>query len=186
MRQTVTNKIGTLPHQFFAMTVATGSENLAQLMYSVMMTGYMFGNAQYRLELQQSLEHIALPDPEEKMYVPDFALGTQKKVAGEVIRWNKITGPEKMDAVKHIEYLEAEIEELNRQVARKSLNGHNELLGYLKTLEPQNLKTSVTETSAPELANLLFWLMVVGYSIHNIEVFFDMERIFSAPPGKNV
>ncbi|CAL9781303.1 unnamed protein product, partial [Musa acuminata subsp. burmannicoides] len=183
-----------------------------------MMTGYMFGNAQYRLELQQSLEHIALPDPEEKMYVlsdiaikmvgevPDFALGTQKKVAGEVIRWNKITGPEKMDAVKYIEYLEAEIEELNRQVARKSLNGHNELLEYLKTLEPQNLKvvpffpnedctfsvhklmirvtwsrTSVTETSAPELANLLFWLMVVGYSIHNIEVFFDMERIFGAP-----
>uniref|UniRef100_A0A804L542 Uncharacterized protein n=2 Tax=Musa acuminata subsp. malaccensis TaxID=214687 RepID=A0A804L542_MUSAM len=42
-------------------------------------------------------------------------------------------------------------------------------------------QTSVTETSAPELANLLFWLMVVGYSIHNIEVFFDMERIFGAP-----
>lgn len=47
-------------------------------------------------------------------------------------------------------------------------------------------QTSVTETSAPELANLLFWLMVVGYSSHNIEVFFDMERIFGAPPGKNV
>lgn len=61
-------------------------------------------------------------------------------MAGEVIRWNKITGPEKMDAVKYIEYLEAEIEELNRQVARKLLNGHNELLEYLKTLEPQNLK----------------------------------------------
>lgn len=26
------------------------------------MTGYMFRNAQYRLELQQSLEQIALPD----------------------------------------------------------------------------------------------------------------------------
>lgn len=45
------------------------AENLAQLMYSVMMNSYMFGNAQYQLELQQSLEHIALPDPEEKMYV---------------------------------------------------------------------------------------------------------------------
>lgn len=31
-------------------------------MYSVMMTGYMFKNAQYRLELQQSLEQVALPD----------------------------------------------------------------------------------------------------------------------------
>lgn len=38
------------------------AENLAQLMYSVMMTGYMFKNAQFRLELQQSLEHATLPN----------------------------------------------------------------------------------------------------------------------------
>lgn len=59
---------------------------------------------------------------------------------GEVIRWNEATGPEKMDAIKYIEMLEAEIEELNRQVARRSGNGQNELLDYLKSLEPQNLK----------------------------------------------
>lgn len=39
------------------------AENLAQLMYSVMMTGYMFRNAQYRLELQTSLSQAALPVP---------------------------------------------------------------------------------------------------------------------------
>jgi hypothetical protein len=66
MRQTVTNMIGTLPPQFFAVTVTTVAENLAQLMYSVLMTGYMFRNAQYRLELQQSLEQIALPEPKEE------------------------------------------------------------------------------------------------------------------------
>ncbi|KAK6131382.1 hypothetical protein DH2020_034867 [Rehmannia glutinosa] len=116
------------------------AENLAQLMYSVLMTGYMFRNAQYRLELQQSLEQVALPEPQEKKDVPDYAPGTQKKVSGEVIRWNNISGPETIDAVKYIELLEAEIEELNRQVARKSANGQNELLEYLKTLEPQNIK----------------------------------------------
>lgn len=42
------------------------AENLAQLMYSVMMTGYMFRNAQYRLELQESLEQVALPDLQDK------------------------------------------------------------------------------------------------------------------------
>lgn len=92
MRQTVTNMIGNLPPQFFAVTVTTVrirytilllflhskspvyklrynyslvqvAENLAQLMYSVMMTGYMFKNAQNRLELQQSLEQVALPEP---------------------------------------------------------------------------------------------------------------------------
>lgn len=213
MRQTVTNMIGTLPPQFFAVTVTTVAENLAQLMYSVLMTGYMFSNAQYRLELQQSLDQVALPEVEDKKDVPDYAPGTQKKVSGEVIRWNNVSGAEKIDAVKYIELLEAEIEELNRQVGRKSANGPNELLDYLKSLEPQNLKeltntagedvvlamntfikrllavkdpgqmkTSVTETSAPELAKLLYWLMVVGYSIRNIEVRFDMERVLGTPP----
>ncbi|KAL3641086.1 hypothetical protein CASFOL_016054 [Castilleja foliolosa] len=224
MRQTVTNMIGTLPPQFFAVTVSTVAENLAQLMYSVLMTGYMFRNAQYRLELQQSLGQAALPEPQEEKDVPDYAPGTQKKVTGEVIRWNNISGPETIDAVKYIELLEAEIEELNRQVTKNSANGQNELLEYLKTLEPQNIKeltssagedvvvamntfvkrllavsdpnqmkTSVTETSAPELAKLLCWLMVVGYSIRNIEVRFDMERVLGAPakpaelpPGEKV
>ena len=40
-------------------TIETVGENLAQLMYSVMMTGYMFRNAQYRMELRQTL--AALP-----------------------------------------------------------------------------------------------------------------------------
>ncbi|XP_052732039.1 uncharacterized protein LOC108341311 isoform X2 [Vigna angularis] len=67
MRQTVTNMIGTLPPQFFAVTITTVAENLAQLMYSVIMTGYMFRNAQYRLELQESLEQVAaLPDVQDK------------------------------------------------------------------------------------------------------------------------
>ncbi|KAL6011890.1 hypothetical protein ACLOJK_002356 [Asimina triloba] len=224
MRQTVTNMIGTLPPQFFVVTVTTVAENLAQLMYSVMMTGYMFKNAQYRLELQQTLEQVALPDAQETQDVPEYAPGTQKNVTGEVIRWNNVSGPEKMDAIKYIELLEAEVEELNLQVKRKSANGQNELLEYLKSLEPQNLKeltssagedvvlamntfikrllavsdpslmkTTATETSAQELAKLLYWLMVVGYSIRNIEVRFDMERVLGAapklaelPPGENV
>ncbi|KAK1320740.1 hypothetical protein QJS10_CPA03g02401 [Acorus calamus] len=213
MRQTVTNMIGTLPPQFFAITVTTVAENIAQLMYSVIMTGYMFRNAQYRLELQQSLEQIALPDVQDKKDAPDYAPGTQKKVSGEVIRWNKISGTEKMEAGKYIELLEAEIEELNKQLGRKTANGQNELLEYLKSLEPQNLKdltssagedvvlamntfikrllgvsdpaqmkVTATETSAPELAKLLYWLMIVGYSIRNIEVRFDMDRVLGVPP----
>uniref|UniRef100_A0A1J3K8E4 Uncharacterized protein n=1 Tax=Noccaea caerulescens TaxID=107243 RepID=A0A1J3K8E4_NOCCA len=227
MRQTVTNMIGTLPPQFFAVTVTSVAENLAQLMMSVLMTGYMFRNAQYRLELQQSLEQVALPEPRDKKEDDqDYAPGTQKNVSGEVIRWNNVSGPEKIDAKKYIELLEAEIEELNRQVGRKSANEQNEILEYLKSLQPQNLKeltstagedvavamntfikrllavsesdqkqmkTNVTETSATDLAKLLYWLMVVGYSIRNIEVRFDMERVLGThaklaelPPGEIV
>ncbi|KAL5705194.1 hypothetical protein ACHQM5_023530 [Ranunculus cassubicifolius] len=148
-----------------------------------------------------------------KLDAPDYAPGTQKKVTGEVIRWNHVSGAERIDAVKYIELLEAEIEELNCQVGRKAANGSNQLLEYLKTLEPQNLKeltssagedavlamntfikrllavsdpaqmkTAATETSAPELAKLLYWLMVVGYGIRNIEVRFDMERMLGTTP----
>uniref|UniRef100_A0A2P2K7Y8 Uncharacterized protein LOC101304060 isoform X2 n=1 Tax=Rhizophora mucronata TaxID=61149 RepID=A0A2P2K7Y8_RHIMU len=143
MRHTVTNMMGTLPPQFFAVTVTTVAENLAQLMYSVMMTGYMFKNAQYRLELQQSLEQVALPDVQNKKDESDYAAGTQKNVSGEVIRWNNISGPERIDAKRYIELLEAEIEELNHQVGRTSANRQNELLEYLKSLEPQNLKVKI-------------------------------------------
>lgn len=57
--------------------------------------------------------------------MPDFAPGTQKKVTGEVIRWNNVSGPETIDAAKYIDLLETEIEELNRQVGRNSANGQN-------------------------------------------------------------
>lgn len=72
--------------------------------------------------------------------MPDYAPGTQKNVTGEVIRWNNVSGAVKIDAEKYIELLEAEIEELNRQVGRKSANGPNELLEFMKSLEPQNIK----------------------------------------------
>ncbi|KAG6435828.1 hypothetical protein SASPL_100706 [Salvia splendens] len=199
MRQTVTNMIGTLPPQFFSVTVTTVAENLAQLMYSVLMTGYMFRNAQYRLELQQSLEQVALPEPQEKNDASDYAPGTQKKVSGEVIRWNNVSGPETIDAVKYIELLEAEIEELNRQELT-STAGEDVVLAmntFIKRLlavsDPNQMKTSLTETSAPELAKLLYWLMVVGYSVRNIEVRFDMDRVLGTspkpaelPPGENI
>lgn len=214
MRQTVTNMLGTLPPQFFAVTVSTVAENLAQLMYSVMMTGYMFRNAQFRLELQQSMAVPALPSSSSVKADPNYAPGVQKKVSGEVIRWHNESGPEPMDASQYIELLENEIIELQDQLDRsmKVANGGNELLDFLKSLEPQNLqdlttsagedaleamnafiqrlvgisdptqlKRAVTQTTAADMAKLLYWLMVVGYSIRNIEVRYDMEKVLGMP-----
>ncbi len=45
------------------------------------------------------------------------------------------------------------------------------------------LQRAATETTAAELAKLLYWLMVVGYSIRNIEVRYDMERVLGMPPN---
>lgn len=55
MRQTVTNITGMLPPKYFSVKISSSNDDLAQLMYTAMMTGYMFRNAQYRLDLQTSI-----------------------------------------------------------------------------------------------------------------------------------
>lgn len=224
MRQTVTNMLGTLPPQFFQVTVSTVGENLAQLMYSVMMSGYMFRNAQYRMDLRNGMatllpggfeedhtSRLAVAPPE----ADDYAEGVQKKgISGEVVRWNHEEGPETLAAQEYIEMLEREVQLLKEQVStRERLDeGNNDLIEYLKSLEPQNLldltanagedvleamnsfiqrllgssdpdelKTTSNESTAVELARMLYWLMVVGYSLRTIEVRFDMETMMDLP-----
>ena len=163
----------------------------------------LYRNAQVRLELRESLR--ALPSDSEQVYAP----GTQKtNVKGEVMRWNlKEEAVEALDAREYIAGLEAELASLKQELARVGAQGDgssstNELLAYLKGLEPQNLaeltsmanddvleamnsfvrrliesqgdaietdaSSAVSESTAAELGKLLFWLMVVGYSLRSL------------------
>lgn len=71
-----------------------------------------------------------------------YAPGTQKtRVSGEVVRWRDNEGPERVDAVEYIELLEAEVEELRKQLERRG-QGKNDLLEYLKSLQPQNIQVT--------------------------------------------
>lgn len=263
MRTTVTNMLGTLPPQFFQVTISTVGENLAQLMFSVMMTGYMFRNAQYRVDLRQQIAPLASGENHPLASISDhssadldaliksagssssglygsssgsvdsagsggsgslhgdeYAPGTQtSRVQGEVLRWHLTSGAESIPAVQYIEALETEIATLKRQLSMQTKkwrgntlsgyrvhNGGNELLDYLKGLEPaslqeltdgagpevleamnsfiqrllgtgdeEELREHNSESNAVELARLLYWLMVVGYSLRSMEVRLDME-----------
>ena len=236
MRETVATMVGTLPTQFFEGTVTTTAENLCQLMYSTMMTGYMFRNAQVRLELSK----LELPGPVSQpspTKLPDsggarqglsldaatYAPGTQKtNVHGDVLRWNlEDEAVEAMDARKYIESLEGEVIRLRQELVGVAAtkesatgSGGNELLAYLRSLEPQNLqeltsmanddvleamnsfikrliesngevemRAAVSESTAPELSKLLYWLLVVGYSLRSIEVRIDMGLSLSGSMG---
>lgn len=57
MRQTISNMLGTITAtpQFFTVTISTVGENLAMLMNSVMLTGYMFKSAEERYRLRNAL-----------------------------------------------------------------------------------------------------------------------------------
>ncbi len=59
------------------------------------------------------------------------------------MRWNSASGAETLKAQEYIEMLEREVRVLREQVdARQRLDGAsgNDLMRYLNTLEPQNLK----------------------------------------------
>ena len=51
----MSNILGALPAQYFTVTVSSTAESLAQLMYSVLLTGYLFRNAYYRMQLRNAL-----------------------------------------------------------------------------------------------------------------------------------
>lgn len=55
MRQTIANYLGGLPPEYFSIEISAKGEDLAQLMYTMMMTGYMFRNVQYKLDLQTNM-----------------------------------------------------------------------------------------------------------------------------------
>lgn len=55
IRQTIVSMLGSLPGSAFSPSVTTVSANLVQLFHSSLISGYMFRNAAYRLELTRSL-----------------------------------------------------------------------------------------------------------------------------------
>ncbi|KAK9829799.1 hypothetical protein WJX72_007962 [[Myrmecia] bisecta] len=230
MRQTITNMLGTLPPQFFAVTISTMGENLAQLMYSVMLSGYMFRNAYIRMELMQSMQPVlpAGEDPEDDTLQASarslalafqegahYEQGSQKtRVQGEVLRWHQTAGPEAIPAAQYIESLEQQVYLLKQQVAARMYlqASGNELLNYLKCLEPHSiteltsgagddvleamntfiqrllgttdedeLRNNTSESNSTELSRLMFWLMVVGYTLRTMEIRFDMESTMLLP-----
>ena len=56
VRQTVVSLLGNLPPNVYDVNVASTGQNIASLMYSMQMTGYMFRNAEYRRSLLNTLE----------------------------------------------------------------------------------------------------------------------------------
>ena len=63
IRTAVTNLLGTLPPSYFNVTVSAKQEDMAQIMYNALMMGYMYRNAQYRIDLDYDaqVEGLHLP-----------------------------------------------------------------------------------------------------------------------------
>lgn len=59
-----------------------------------------------------------------------------------MVRWHKVNGSEAVAAGEYIEMLEGEVRGLRAQLERsqRSAAGGNQLLDYLKALQPPNLQ----------------------------------------------
>jgi Protein of unknown function (DUF760) len=57
VKTTVLGLLGSLPRQAFETATLTTGDALANLMFQLQMTGYMFKNAEYRMSLQNSLRN---------------------------------------------------------------------------------------------------------------------------------
>jgi len=208
MEHTVGSMLGSLPLQFFDVRISTIGENMTQLMYSIMMTGYKIRNAQYRFQLQKCLRLLPSNQGDGGGLTDEpYASRAQKtKVQGEVVRWHHETGAESMSAVQYMEQLEDELKMLRSQLQEKRTETQNDLLEYIKSLEPEELTKDIGDevflamsvfirrlmgaTEGTELqptscnielidiARLLYWLIVVGYTLRESEVRFDMNMDF--------
>lgn len=180
MRQTVTNLLGTLPPQYFKVTISTRGDNLAQLMFSVLMTGYMFCNAWYRMQLSAKMIGDQYQTPQssstalvglasasggsmdELIEEEDYGLaaGSQKlRIQGQVLKWHHEDGVQEIPALEYIEQLEAELAGLKaelhvqkRKVKRDNApqSFGNELLDYMKGLTSEQV-AGLTECASADV-----------------------------------
>ena len=119
MKATVRNLVGSLPRTFFDVKVSCVAESLAQLMMTLLMTGYVFHSAKQRMEMLTSLSSVmslTSTSSDEEEYAP----GVQKKdISGQILKWSHRNGIESMSAVAYIEQLEHEISRLKEDLSNQ-------------------------------------------------------------------
>ena len=158
VRQTVVSLLGNLPPHVYDVNVMSTGQNVASLMYSMQMTGYMFRNAEYRRSLLSSLE------PSD-----GAGAGGARKLPSVSGRISVERGGRKaeVDAAAYMAELRAEVEGLRAQLAaaRTDANGgaggaiegargeggesgnEGALVSYIATLAPSELRALTSEVS---------------------------------------
>jgi len=205
IRQTVVSLLGNLPAHLYETSVMSTGQNVASLMYSMQMTGYMFRNAEYRRSLLQSLNGDSPSAPA----LTDGASGELPPVSGKI----KVKLAEELetmvDATAYMAELRSEVEQLRSELlkareASVTAQGGG-LLSYMQSLGRENvaeLTSSISqevldamrslienvlgdagvggeqlmETSGLKLRELLVWQLITGYKLRELEAKEELER----------
>lgn len=162
VRQTILGLLGNAGSFALETTTATTSERLANLMFQLQMTGYMFKNAEYRMSLSQSLESVPALAPGEGL---DAADDDMPQVRGQVKL--SIGGEEiKVDADAYMAELRSEVVELRRELAAvesaRQEAAQRDLLAYVRSMPAEqmaSLTSEVTEDVLDSMKKLVYSIM---------------------------
>jgi len=206
VRQTVVSLLGNLPAHLYETSVMSTGQNVASLMYSMQMTGYMFRNAEYRRSLMLSLDENgnapgSLPAAKEEELPP---------VAGKIkVKLSQELETE-VEASAYMAELRSEVAQLRGElVAQKAAaeaSAGGGLLSYMQGLGRENiasLTSSVSEdvleamraliesvltdagvggdqfmeTSGLKLRELLVWQLITGYKLRELEAKEELNKL---------
>ena len=158
VRATIVSLLGKLPPHLYDVNVMSTGQNLASLMFSMQMTGYMFRNAEYRRSLLESLagsENVggaSLSPPEVDSVEEARPL---PPVAGKIKLRLSDTVETEVEASAYMAELRRETMELRRELAKSKQaeaaqggGGGGDLLTYLQGLgreDVASLTASISE-----------------------------------------
>eukprot|EP00904_Undaria_pinnatifida_P009358 jgi/Undpi1/5552/HiC_scaffold_2.g00829.m1 len=196
VRTTVLGLLGSLPRHAFETTAIATGDALANLMFQLQMTGYMFKNAEYRLSLQSSMRTAAaLPpgkanmadgmDDEDSIASSRTELDdegnlklSRPKLSGKI----KLTYDEdketeralEVDADAYMAELRGQVEQLESQLlsvqTQKQEAIQKDLLVYIKAMPEHQLKGLTAGVSPEVLESMRLLVETVMGGMGNSEI----------------
>eukprot|EP00741_Cyanophora_paradoxa_P018748 tig00021094_g18097.t1 len=170
MKKTILSMVGTLPSEHFVFQVSTNKENLKRLLFSAMMTGFSFRNAEIRVSLNKSLSPEQHPDlltgaaPEDALasahpealapVSPSIRSLGGRSWAGNVSGQVRLEGEEgMMEAAEYIDRLRAELAAATaeRDRLKVKLADANPLIDHLLHADPESVARARNEASEEAL-----------------------------------
>ncbi len=135
VRSTVVSLLGNLPEHLYETNVMSTGQNVASLMFSMQMTGYMFRNAEYRRSLLESLERSEVADgvPALERTLPPSSLGGVPPISGRIkVKLSESLETE-VEAAAYMAELRAEVAQLKSELlaTRKDILSSSESAGGL-------------------------------------------------------
>ncbi|KAG5526366.1 hypothetical protein RHGRI_032597 [Rhododendron griersonianum] len=213
MKRTISGMLGLLPSDQFQVSIEAVWEPLSKLLVSSMMTGYTLRNAEYRLCLERNLDIYeggteTLKAEDSKPEGPTMLLDDKRRV--ELSRKDEKSeniGVEGLGEItpaaqqyiwnlqSHLSSVKKELHEVKRKSAALQMQQFvgeekNDLLDYLRSLEPEKVSIPVdhseaglvaelSEPTCPELKEAIHSM------VHGLLATLSPKMHSKAPPSEN-